>query len=281
MMKTKTQLIPYTTVDGAGNDFVIVDGRDGALPHDLSLLARQMCARYEVDGLLVIESPSSKRAHLRMRIFNPDGTEPAMCGNGATCFAQYAHANMCSDNPLRIEMASGILEARILNQPGVQLEMPTPSHFGRERCTVGTRDLEICTVTVGVPHAVVLVDNVEAEDVVGLGRAIRQHPRFAPEGTNVNFVQLDAASVRIRTYERGVEDETLACGSGTTAAAAVLWKYFASRPSGRPVQVFVVRSGGVLRVTFEVSTNHIQRAFLIGPVRIGESGTFPFPWKEH
>lgn len=262
--------LPFAKVSGAGNDFVVIDNRRSAVRQSLPALARQLCDRRSgigADGLLVAER--SRQADVRMRIFNPDGSEPEMCGNGARGFALYAHAQGWTRAAFQLEIKAGVLAVRVAGHR-VRLEMPQPSRFGRETLRVDGRALQVYRASIGNPHAVIIVPRVNRVDVAGLGRHIRWHRRFAPAGVNVNFVELGRSVVRIRTYERGVEGETPACGSGATAAAAVLWCY---RNRRSPVTL-LTRSGDRLRVHLTVAQDVIQRAVLDGPARIVFTGTW-------
>lgn len=261
--------IPFTKVVGAGNDFVIVDNRRGALNGTLARLARRMCDRRDgigADGLLAAER--SRRGDVRMRVFNPDGSEPEMCGNGARCFALYASEHHLAPRQMRLETKAGVLEAQVKPGRRVRLEMPRPCRFDSITLRVTGRTLRLHCVQVGNPHVVVLTRRLEREDVAGLGRLIRHHRRFAPAGTNVNFIQPGRAAIRIRTYERGVEDETPACGTGVTAAAAVTWRQWGRKSP----MTLITRSGDRLRVSLTLDSNAIQRAFLEGPARIVFTG---------
>ena len=263
-------VIPFTKVVGAGNDFVIVDDRRSRL-RQLPRLARAMCDRRRgigADGLLV--AARARRGDIRMRIFNPDGSEPEMCGNGARCFALYAHQRGFARRRLQLETRAGTLGAEVLNGSRVRLEMPRPRQLRQESLRVGARTRRIYRASVGNPHVVIVVRDIARAPVVTLGRAIRRHRRFAPAGTNVNFVQPGRAVSQLRTYERGVEDETPACGTGATATAAVLAVY---RRARSPVTLRV-RSGDCLHVSFAIRNDVIQRAWLEGPARIVYTGTF-------
>ena len=221
--------LAFTKMTGAGNDFLIVDAtqRRVQLKTPWARVSRALCDRHlgvGADGLLVLEP--SRGADVRMRIFNPDGSEAAMCGNGARCVARYvadgrAHAN---GYPVSIKTGAGVLSARVQGDR-VAMRMPDPTEIRLGlRLRVGGRRVAADVINTGVPHAVVRVRRLNAVDIEGLGRALRRHRAFGPRGTNVNFLERDAHDphrVRIRTYERGVEAETLACGTGVVAAAVI------------------------------------------------------------
>lgn len=218
--------IPFTKMVGAGNDFVVVDAKQVArsLHARWPAVARAMCdRRYGIgaDGLLVLEP--SRIADIRMRVFNPDGSEARMCGNGARCVARYVRAEEPSKGDGRhvmIQTQAGLVPTVVeSNAVSIWISDPRVLELGKAVNVNGTR-YALTVLDTGVPHVVLFVDNLEEQDVEPLGRAIRSHKAFQPAGTNVNFVKkLTNKSLAIRTYERGVEHETLACGTGTAAAA--------------------------------------------------------------
>ncbi len=237
--------LPFVKMSGAGNDFVVIDNR--TLRHALTReqIAR-LCDRHfgiGADGLLAVEPSDQAGADFRMRYYNADGGEAEMCGNGARCFARYVH-------PLRREEAERV---RFLTPAGlivgeyvgdevrVNLTAPTEMKLN-QRADFGWGEIEYHFLNTGVPHVIVPVPDAGRADVVTQGRAIRRSPIF-PRGTNVNFVQvLDPANLIVRTYERGVEDETLACGTGVVAAALLT-----HRVQGPALPLCVkVRGGDVL-----------------------------------
>ena len=239
-------------MNGAGNDFILLDNRSGTYPLEKNTLAR-LCDRHRgigADGVLAVESPSIAGMDFRMRYFNADGGEAEMCGNGARCFARFA-ARLMSPPPSRVsfETAAGPIVA-VLDGDLVTLEMGMPSdHRALQSLEFASGRGEVDFLNTGVPHAVVFVERVGDVPVVEWGRALRNHEAFAPRGTNVNFVEVAADRLLIRTYERGVEDETLACGTGVCAAALLH-----ARRTGAPSPVAVeVKGGDVLRVSFQQS----------------------------
>lgn len=270
MDAAKMLTIPFTKLAGTGNDFVLVDAVSQRLaPRRVAWrdLARALCDARRgagVDGLLVLER--SRVADVRMRIFNPDGSEPSMCGNGLRCLAWYAARSGLAAGRLAIETKAGLRRAEVLEGRRVRVDLGAPrllAHIPRLRVDGGTvvpADL----VDAGVPHLVCWVDDVERIEVDRVGRRLRLHRRFRPEGTNVDFIQLLRSSsaprngshrvtIRMRTYERGVEGETQACGTGAVAAAAAVARARLaeqveprSDPEGFGVDVRV--PGGLLRV---------------------------------
>ena len=251
----------FTKMNGAGNDFVMIDHRDGSLALS-SKQIEKLCDRHRgigADGLLAVES--GETTAYRMRYYNADGHEAEMCGNGARCFTRYvAQLLNQKSGSVSFQTEAGILEGELLGDH-VRLMMSDPHsvQLGQSMYLSG-QDYEIHSINTGVPHAVIFVKNIEVAPVVHIGRELRHHPRFAPAGTNVNFVQiLDSSSLAIRTYERGVEDETLACGTGIVAAALV--HHLTSKVSG-PISV-LARGGDRLEVNFDPS--FMKKVTLTGP----------------
>lgn len=220
--------LPFLKMNGAGNDFVVLDNRHGQITLDGPALAR-LCDRQRgvgADGVLVVETPNPEpAADFRMRYYNADGGEAEMCGNGARCFARYA-ARLSGTNPdeVTFQTMAGLIRARITGEQ-VRLEMSVPVDGARlgELALEGDHGFpEAYFLNTGVPHVVVPVENVERVDVHPTGRSIRYHDRFAPRGTNANFIEpVSPTEIILRTYERGVEGETLACGTGATASALI------------------------------------------------------------
>lgn len=220
--------LPFVKLSGAGNDFIALDDAncDGV---DLPELARSLCTRalsLGADGLIVL-APEPGQA-VRIIFYNPDGSRAEMCGNGSRCAARYAvERGLVRPEPFRLLTDSG--ELPVLPQPGNRFEvvMPEPEGAQFELLTcqaLGSR-CAVHSVWVGVPHAVLLVPDVDAasdDELIRLGRQLRYDEHF-PAGTNVNFATLlPGGAIRLRTYERGVENLTKACGTGSTAAAWVV-----------------------------------------------------------
>ncbi len=211
--------IPFTKYHGVGNDFVIVDSRH--VPNfDYSHLARVLCHRQHgigADGLILF-FPSTV-ADYKMAIFNADGSEPTMCGNGIRCLFDFIHRGV---QKLNIETLYGVLTCRQSGDAiAVNLGVPKVLHW-----PLTLPQVELFVVDTGVPHAVLFVDDLDNVNVSETGAALRFSPHFAPHGVNVNFVsKLESGKVALRTYERGVEGETLACGTGAAAAAFVVMKH--------------------------------------------------------
>lgn len=203
--------IRFVKMHGAGNDFVLVDDRDGSFLCERSILAAIGARGTGVgcEGIILVQR--SGRTDFRMRFFNPDGSEAELCGNGARCVAAFAREiGAAASDRMRFETLAGDVQAEIIGPGLVKVWMPEP------------KDLRVNFVNSGVPHCIVPVENLEKADVEREGRRIRYSEEFAPDGTNVDFVTYHAPDrVDIRTYERGVEAETGACGTGAVAAALV------------------------------------------------------------
>ncbi len=250
--RTSGDAIEFSKFAGGGNDFVIVDNRDGAVEDGAALAPLISTRRLSVgaDGLILIES--SARARVKMTYFNPDGSR-AFCGNGTRCAARFAFMNVIAPRRMTIETDAGVLPAEVLDSGEVTLTMPGPTHFERERpldTTEGSR-IEGCFVTVGVPHYIVPVQrDLWRRDISVVGPAIRNHVALKPEGANADFVLVkDRGSIEIRTWERGVEGETLSCGSGVMASVAAMALV---GQVDRSVSV-LTRSGVRYRVELELS----------------------------
>lgn len=253
----------FTKMNGAGNDFVVLDNRAGDVRLSGEMIAR-LCDRHRgvgADGLLAVE-PAQGAADFRMRYYNADGGEAEMCGNGARCFARFA-ARLLSEVPdeLSFETPAGRIRATFSGEL-VTITMSAP-HDYREPAGLAGAPGPVHFINTGVPHAVVFVDDVESVDVLTSGAALRWHAAFAPKGTNANFAQVvSPGNLILRTYERGVEGETLACGTGV-CATALLHHLATGAPS--PVAVRV-RGGETLRVGFETTgPGEFQNVTLTGP----------------
>jgi diaminopimelate epimerase len=215
--------IQFVKASGAGNDFVIIDNHERRLTCDPAALARAVCRRHTgigADGLLLIEP--SEKSDFQMMYYNADGSYGGMCGNGGRCIARFAHLSGLTGAHVRFEALGFVYEAEIVGDM-VTLKMKPPSSY-RSGLQIQTEfgDFLASSVDTGSPHVVTYVDNLAALDVQKVGMALRHHPEFGPEGTNANFVNvLGDGAIEIRTYERGVEAETLACGTGSIACAVV------------------------------------------------------------
>lgn len=215
--------IPFWKMHGAGNDFILVDDRNLGFPVADTAFIRRICDRRRgvgSDGLLLIQP--SAAGNIKMRFFNPDGSPADMCGNGARCLARLAFELGAAPADMRIETPAGPVRAEVL-PPLVRLYLTPPKDWRLNlQVSWQGREIPLHFVNSGVPHAVCPVADVAAVDVAAFGSFIRRHPLFQPQGTNADFIQVTGpGSLAIRTYERGVEAETLACGTGIVAAALV------------------------------------------------------------
>lgn len=265
----------FIKMQGSGNDFIVIDGHQP--PVTGHQLIQKLCDRvYGIgaDGVLLLDK--SKKADVRMRIFNADGSEAEMCGNGARCAALYiSHQS----KTINLETKAGIIEAEVKGDSvKVKLTDPVDLKFDLH-VNVGGKDYEVDYINTGVPHAVIAVDDLERVPVKEVGRAIRHHAVFRPAGTNVDFIEIkDKGHVCVRTYERGVEDETLACGTGSVASAIVAFLNTGGESKSSPGarhKVFVkTRSGETLVVYFRASKKDISDVWLEGRAKIVYRGEY-------
>ncbi len=245
-------LLHFYKMNGAGNDFIVIDNRDLSISLDEDTIAA-LCDRHRgigADGLLAVE-PAQKGADYRFRYYNADGGEAEMCGNGARCFGFFtAHLSDDEELPSSVsfETIAGTLTAELVGDD-VRIAMSEPKDLELStNARIENFHHDIHSINTGVPHAVSFVEDLEHLDVVTHGRAIRNHPQFAPNGTNANFAKVLAPGhIAIRTYERGVEDETLACGTGMVACALV---HHLLTGAESPVSVDV-EGGDTLLIGFE------------------------------
>jgi diaminopimelate epimerase len=227
--------IIFTKLQGNGNDFILIDEIEGlVIPDEMKgEFAAQYCdRRFGVGGDGVLFLSPSEKADLRMRLFQPDRSEAEMCGNGIRCFGRYAMDSGYVRDACKVETRAGIIQVRMGYHEDTfmaAVDMPAPKFDRREIPATGEGEylesiegFEVRAVNVGVPHAVIVVSDVEKVDVVNRGSLIRHHKTFL-QGTNVNFVQhIGENALRVRTFERGVEGETLSCGTGAAASALIL-----------------------------------------------------------
>jgi diaminopimelate epimerase len=266
--------LPFTKMSGAGNDFIVIDHRVPLIPEqEQSEFAKQVCRRmFSVgsDGLILIEN--SDLADFRWRFYNSNGSVAEMCGNGARCAARFAYGGGIAGARMSFETLAGIIEAEVCNDDNhVRLRMTTPNDFRTDlSVALAGQEKNLFFVNTGVPHAVLFFASDEQIAVQEWGKIIRFHPLFQPAGTNVNFVQkIGKNSIRVRTYERGVEDETMACGTGAVASAI-----FAAITELAESPVNVITSGGErLTILFDLlqgqhKTHQAENVFLQGPARI-------------
>lgn len=251
-------------MNGAGNDFILADNRAGNIRLTTEQIVR-LCHRQRgigADGIMLLIPCASGKADWSWEFYNSDGSVADMCGNGARCFARYVQQLTNAPGDISFETGAGIITASFQGER-VTVNLTRPKDLRLEQ-SVAAKDgaLAVHSLNTGVPHAVVYVPDADKAMVQQLGAELRYHQHFAPKGTNVNFVQLLGPNfIRVRTYERGVEGETLACGTGVSAAAMV-----SSRVHGlkSPVQV-QVQGGDLLEVSFREENGEFADVRLSGP----------------
>lgn len=255
--------LPFWKMHGAGNDFILIDDRSGSTPiADPSRISAWADRRTGIgaDGIILIQP--SDAATFRMRFLNRDGGEAEMCANGARCVSRLAYDLGVASGQMQIETLAGPLSAEMVGDQ-VRLTMMDPADLRLdEALELNGAPLVYSSVNTGVPHVVVDSADVESVDVQQVGSVLRYHDAFAPRGTNVNFAQVsDPQSLRVRTYERGVEGETLACGTGAVACSLI-----AAKHSQLTAPVAVTCAGGsTLTVDFRLTDGGAENVTLLGP----------------
>jgi diaminopimelate epimerase len=277
MLQGKDFPIPFTKMSGTGNDFIVIDHRqlfiaEGMQPE----FARRICRRRfsaGADGLILIEN--SETTDFQWQFYNGDGSLAEMCGNGARCAARFAYVNKIAPATMRFQTTAGEIEAQVLDQSGatVKIRLTAPEDLRLQiPLAIGGSEQVLHFINTGVPHTVLLVGDATEVPVADWGRTIRFHELFQPAGTNANFVQVhDSGSIKVRTYERGVEDETMACGTGAVASALITALLDRAKPP-----VSVITSGGEqltihFSVTGEPGSRQLDLAagvFLEGPAHV-------------
>lgn len=254
-------------MSGSGNDFIIIDNRDKIVDKiDLPNFIAKACRRkmsVGADGFILVENTDA--ADFKWRFYNSDGSVAEMCGNGARCVARFAYLNGIAGPDMSFETQAGIVYAQVAGE-SVKVKMTDPLDL-RMNYTIELKNssLSISSVNTGVPHAVIIKDMIEDAEVVQAGREIRFHDMFAPAGANVNFVcHLKDNIIAIRTYERGVEDETLACGTGAVASAIIMARKMKIKS---PVNV-LTQSGGYLNIFYQENDGKYHNIYLEGDARI-------------
>ncbi|MCX5699048.1 MAG: diaminopimelate epimerase [Candidatus Omnitrophica bacterium] len=285
--------IKFTKMVASGNDFIIIEGK---LSGNLSRLTKALCDRrfgIGADGVLLLDK--CKNADLSMRIFNADGSEAQMCGNGARCAAYVIASNSMvslrgvpptagrrsnlkkrdcfapAGLAMTIKTKAGVINAKVCGNL-VKIQLTTPKDIKLDiPLKVNNRQIKVNFINTGVSHVVVFVNGIDGIDVKHIGRSIRNHQVFSPRGTNVNFVEpMNKNIIRVRTYERGVEDETLACGTGS-AACAIL---YAIRYTLSAKIDVVTKSQEILKVYFKREGNKFKDVWLEGSARIVYKGEY-------
>lgn len=268
--------INFTKMAGAGNDFIVIDAAPGLNYKKLAMKACDRTNGIGADGLLILDK--SAKADYKMRIINPDGSEAEMCGNGARCMAAYI---VCSKKPgkklFTMETLAGIIAAQASDE-AARIQLSPPSGYTPDvAIDVNNRTLHVHYIDTGVPHVVVFVEGLKNVDVAGIGRVIRYHDRFKPRGTNVDFVEeVNGNLVGVRTYERGVEDETKACGTGSVAAAVIAYLKMNPTVHDKKAAKMNVRTASdeVLEVAFDIQEGHVTNVWLKGSARFIAKGEY-------
>lgn len=264
--------IPFTKMSGTGNDFIVIDHRNSFLsPEEASSFASLVCRRKfsaGADGLILIENSDS--VNFKWQFFNADGSQAEMCGNGARCAARYAFTKNIAPENMRFSTTAGIIEAEMVGD-GVKIKLTRPENLQMNQVImVRDNELTVHSVNTGVPHAVVFTDDISNVPVMEWGRVIRSHELFMPAGTNVNFVQVTGPNqLHVRTYERGVEGETMACGTGAVASAII-----SSLSAKVESPTAIVTTGGeILIIHFSKAIEgSIDEVFLEGPAHFVYEG---------
>ena len=270
-MKIAKFPLPFIKMTGTGNDFIIIDHREPVIhPEAMSEFARLVCRRkfsVGADGLILIEN--SEEADFRWQFFNGDGSVAEMCGNGARCAARFAYMHGIAPARMRFETIAGIIEASV-SDINVSVKMTSPKAFQmHHEVEVEGKKITLHSVDTGVPHAVIFVDEIDQVDVCAMGSSIRHHQAFMPAGTNVNFIGRHQDGFKVRTYERGVEDETLACGTGATACALMAALL---EEAGSPVDI-ITSGGDRLTILFDLHDGPAaDNVFLKGPAHVVYKG---------
>jgi diaminopimelate epimerase len=257
-------LLEFTKMNGAGNDFLLIDNRAQNIQLSRDQVVK-LCHRHRgvgADGLFLLVPCQSGKADWAWQFYNSDGSQAEMCGNAARCFALFIKQVTGRNGKTSFETAAGVIQA---TYQGDRITVTLTAPHGlrlNQRISTQSGELTGHSLNTGVPHVVIYVPDADRAIVQQLGREIRFHPAFAPAGTNVNFVQVLAPnSIRVRTYERGVEGETLACGTGVTASALVSASVHGFKS---PITV-QVQGGDILEVSFDATGESFSNVRLTGP----------------
>lgn len=252
--------LKFSKIQGTGNDFIVINNLSGcfdkfcgSIPQEQ--VVRILCSRRTgvgADGLILIEDSSV--ANFKWRFFNSDGSTAEMCGNGMRCVARFAYEEGLAPERMAVETEAGVVEAEVKGRD-VRVKLTPPKDL---QLNLKLNGLTVHFIDTGVPHVVVFVDRLKDVNVNEVGRKIRFSELFVPRGANVNFVEVQLNKVLVRTYERGVEGETLACGTGATASALISAKVFGLKS---PVEV-EVSTGERLKVYFD---EKFKNVYLEGP----------------
>ncbi len=270
----------FTKMSGAGNDFVIMEA--SALKGiDVKQLTTEVCDRTNgvgADGLLILDK--SKKADYKMRIINADGSEAEMCGNGSRCLIEYiVRTKNPKNSTISLDTLAGIVLGEVLKK-AVKVRLSDPRDYAPDiKIEVSDRKIKVHYIDTGVPHTIVFVDDLDKIEINTIGPMIRTHEEFKPRGTNVNFVeQIKEDLIHVRTYERGVEAETKACGTGSVASAIVT--YLKANPKLKNFQNAVMQvkttGGDILEVSFDITSGKASNVWLKGHVRLIAEGKYYF-----
>ncbi len=273
---SKIRSIPFTKMTGAGNDFMLMENRAGVNYKKLAVQACDRSTGVGADGIIVLDK--SKISDYRMRIFNADGSEAEMCGNGVRCLAAYVVKNRKPKKKLfSIETLAGEILGEATGEVA-NVRLSNPRDY-RESIAINVegRKINVSYIDTGVPHTIVFVNDLPKMDVKTIGRTIRYHDAFKPRGTNVNFIEIVSNDlVHVRTYERGVEDETKACGTGSVASALV--SYLKANPNVRDqkkAKMKVRTTGGdILQVVFDIVNRMPENVWLKGSAKFVAKGEY-------
>jgi diaminopimelate epimerase len=269
--------IEFFKMNGSGNDFIVIDNREKIVENigfKTEEFVKRICKRglsIGADGVILIENTDEPDCDFAWRFYNSDGSQASMCGNGSRCAVRFAYLKgIINDTKTVFLTGAGKIYGEIVGINTVKVQLTKPTDYK----TINLDNQTMYFINTGVPHLVIFVDDLESVDVAGLGAKYRYHEAFAPAGTNVNFVNiLDNNTIAIRTYERGVEAETLACGTGATASGLIsgLIKNIQT-----PVEV-QTRSGKILKIYFQIknaqSSEPIDIVFLEGDSMLSFVGT--------
>jgi diaminopimelate epimerase len=269
--------IEFFKMNGSGNDFIVIDNREKIVENigfKTEEFVKRICKRglsIGADGVILIENTDEAGCDFAWRFYNSDGSQASMCGNGSRCAVRFAYLKgIINDTKTVFLTGAGKIYGEIVGINTVKVQLTKPTDYK----TINLDNQTMYFINTGVPHLVIFVDDLESVDVAGLGAKYRYHEAFAPAGTNVNFVNiLDNSTIAIRTYERGVEAETLACGTGATASGLIsgLIKNIQT-----PVDV-QTRSGKILKIYFQIknaqSSEPIDIVFLEGDSMLSFVGT--------
>jgi diaminopimelate epimerase len=257
-------ILGFTKMSGAGNDFVLIDNRKRKINLTRDQVVR-LCDRHRgigAEGVILLTRCDSGKADWAWEFYNSDGSTGEMCGNGARCFGRFVQRVAGAKRDFTFETGAGIITARF-NGDRVSVNLTPPNNLRlNERLQLSVGPQNVHFINTGVPHVVMFVLDADKAMVQQLGPEIRRHRQFAPKGTNVNFVQvLSSGQIRVRTFERGVEGETLACGTGVTASALISSRVY---QFSSPVNV-QVQGGDLLEVSFQQQNGEFSDVRLSGP----------------